>query len=127
MLGVAESKFGFKFRIGYESEFMLLRAAEPGSALPFRAVDNSVYASSSALNDMAPGKHKSEDVPLPPLHVFMCGQTCVCWLRGITGAQGYLLAFETAAALHADLGLAMFRGQLLMQACCHTHSVISLF
>ena len=61
VLGVAESKFGFKFRVGYESEFMLLKAAEPGSALPFRPVDNSVYASSSALNDMAPGKHRSED------------------------------------------------------------------
>ena len=63
---MAEAKFGFKFRVGYESEFMLLKRAEPGSAVPFRPVDNSVYASSSALNDIAPGKHRSEDRPCLP-------------------------------------------------------------
>jgi hypothetical protein len=85
VLGVAESKFGFKFRVGYESEFMLLKAAEPGSAVPFRPVDNSVYASSSALNDMAPGKHRSEDGPsLPYTYPWVARRVCV--LRGITGA-----------------------------------------
>ena len=55
VLDLAESKFGFKFRVGYESEFFLLREAELGSQPPFRPVDNSVYSSSSAFNAMAPG------------------------------------------------------------------------
>ena len=55
VLELAESKFGFKFRVGYESEFMLLREREPGSQPPFRPVDNSVYSQSSAFNAMAPG------------------------------------------------------------------------
>ena len=59
MLELAESKFGFKFRVGYESEFMLLRAAEPGSQVPFKPVDNSVYSHSYAFNAMAPGKSTS--------------------------------------------------------------------
>lgn len=56
MLELAESKFGFKFRVGYESEFTLLRAAEPESQVPFKAVDNSVYSHSLAFNNMAPGE-----------------------------------------------------------------------
>jgi len=59
VLELAESNFGFKARVGYESEFMLLQAAEPGSHIPFRAVDNSVYAQSSAFNNMASGKGRS--------------------------------------------------------------------
>ena len=55
MLELAESKFGFRFRVGYESEFVLLRAGQPGSSAPFAAVDNSLYAQSSAFNDMAHG------------------------------------------------------------------------
>ena len=56
MLELAESKFGFKFRVGYESELTLLRAAEPGSPVPFKPVDNSVYSHSMAFNNMAPGE-----------------------------------------------------------------------
>lgn len=56
VLQLAGDKFGFRFRVGYESEFTLLRAAEPGSQVPFKAVDSSVYAQSSAFNAMAPGE-----------------------------------------------------------------------
>ncbi len=55
VLDLAQSKFGFTFRVGYESEFMLLHRLEPGSHPPFRPVDNSVYSQSSSFNAMAPG------------------------------------------------------------------------
>ncbi|CAL5223477.1 g6000 [Coccomyxa viridis] len=54
VLDLAQSKFGFTFRVGYESEFMLLHRLEPGSQPPFRPVDNSVYSQSSAFDAMAP-------------------------------------------------------------------------
>ena len=65
VLALAESKFGFKFRVGYESEFMLLREAAPGSQPPFRPVDTSVYCQSSSFNAIAPGMELRDHAPAP--------------------------------------------------------------
>ncbi len=76
VLDLAQSKFGFTFRVGYESEFMLLHRLEPGSQPPFRPVDNSVYSQSSAFDAMAPGTWLRE-YPNDPSQCFKCMLRCV--------------------------------------------------
>lgn len=54
VLATAQQEHGLNFRIGYESEFVLLRP--PGDDGVLRGINKAVYSQTSALNAAAPCK-----------------------------------------------------------------------
>ncbi|CAL8471645.1 g11187 [Coccomyxa elongata] len=138
ILAAAQQDHGLTFRVGYESEFVLLRQPAPGSAVLPPAFDRSVYCQTSAFDAAAPVMDDIVEalevwgMPVEQLHAEAAhGQFEVVTTHDepLQAADGVIFAREAIASVAAKHGLvASFLPKLdAMQAGSGQHLHISLW